>query len=92
MSRTDLIYLAATLKCELIKISTPNANTNIESWVGFFSKESVKDAACTPCGDWKTRSAFESGFPSEKNIPGYGLRNHIRGFFRCIISLLLISP
>ena len=43
MSRKDLIYLAATLKCELIKISTPNANTNIESWVGFFSKESVKE-------------------------------------------------
>ena len=43
MSRTDLIYLAATLKCELIKINTPHANSNIESWVGFFSKESVKE-------------------------------------------------
>lgn len=43
MSRTDLIYLAATLKVELIKISTPNANTNLESWVRFFSKESGKE-------------------------------------------------
>ena len=43
MSRRDLIYLAATLKCELIKINTPNANANIESWIGFFSKESVKE-------------------------------------------------
>ena len=43
MSRRDLIYLAATLKVELIKINTPNANTNIESWIRFFSKESVKE-------------------------------------------------
>ena len=43
MSRRDLIYLAATLKVELIQINTPNANTNIESWIRFFSKESVKE-------------------------------------------------
>ena len=43
MSRKDLIYLAAFLKCELIRINTPHANTNVESWVGFFSKESVKE-------------------------------------------------
>ena len=43
MSRKDLIYLAANLKVELIKINTPNANTNIESWVRFFSKESGKE-------------------------------------------------
>ena len=43
MSRKDLIYLAANLKVELIKINTPNANTNIESGVRFFSKESGKE-------------------------------------------------
>ena len=47
MSRRDLIYLAATLKVELIKINTPNANTNIESWIRFFSKESVKELKTT---------------------------------------------
>ena len=47
MSRTDLIYLAATLKCELIQINTPHANTNIESWIRFFSRESVKELKAT---------------------------------------------
>ena len=47
MSRRDLIYLAATLKVELIQINTPNANTNIESWIRFFSKESGKELKTT---------------------------------------------
>ena len=47
MNRKDLIYLAATLKVELIQINTPNANTNIESWIRFFSKESVKELKTT---------------------------------------------
>ena len=47
MSKRDLIYLAATLKVELIQINTPNANTNIESWIRFFSKESVKELKTT---------------------------------------------
>ena len=47
MNRRDLIYLAATLKVELIQINTPNANTNIESWIRFFSKESVKELKTT---------------------------------------------
>ena len=37
-NRTELIERAAELKVKTIKLHTPNANTNYETWKKFFSR------------------------------------------------------